>query len=108
MSFMTNRTDPYIIVASKDFEFSDATVSNRVDVRAEVGFDSEAARNLHKRLLELGDAATRPVSNDEVLRAMVGGNTLRRLSSYTGPLRADCDLQFQARFKELLDGTGTM
>ncbi|QQJ96420.1 hypothetical protein JG536_28140 (plasmid) [Burkholderia ambifaria] len=108
LSFMSNRHDPYIVVASTDFEFSEVTASNRVDVRLDMGFDNEAAKNLHERLVELGDAASRPVSSDEVLRAMVGGNTLRRLGSYTAPLRADGDRQFQARLKELLDGAGAM
>jgi hypothetical protein len=86
LEFMTTRPYRYVVVASHDFEFGEATAANRVDVNPEVGFDLHASAQLHLLLNECGEAATRPVSNEDVRQ--VAGQFARPIHSSTAYLRA--------------------
>lgn len=80
--FMSSRSAEYVVVASADFEFSAVTAGRRVNVSANAGFDDEAADRLRVLLEECGEAATRPVSNDDVMKATVGNPWMQRVQSY--------------------------
>ncbi|ARK48553.1 hypothetical protein [Burkholderia pseudomallei] len=82
LTFMTSRSEPYIVVTSSDFEFSAETAGRRVNVDLEAGFDEEAANRLRVLLEECGEAATRPVSTDDVIRATAGNPWMRRVQTY--------------------------
>ncbi|MCW0131861.1 HAD domain-containing protein [Burkholderia pseudomallei] len=82
LAFMTSRSEPYIVVTSSDFEFSEVTAGRRVNVALQAGFDEEAADNLRALLEEYGDAAQRHVSTDDVMRATIGNPWMRRVQSY--------------------------
>lgn len=68
LQYMVRRPYRFAVVASKDFEFGEATAPNRIDVNPEVGFDLHVSAQLHILLSECGEDATRPVSDDDVLR----------------------------------------
>ncbi|CAB3755495.1 hypothetical protein [Paraburkholderia humisilvae] len=104
-AFMATRPDPCIVVSSTDFEFSKMTEARRVDVSPRNGFDKQAAARLLSLLNSLGDDAKRPVSRDELLRASVGPQLLRRVEQYAGTLRAASDSKFQHRLAEMLSRT---
>ncbi|HDR9008690.1 TPA: hypothetical protein QDB08_001635 [Burkholderia vietnamiensis] len=82
LTFMSSRSAEYVVVASSDFEFSDVTADKRVNVGLEAGFDEEAADRLRVLLEECGEAATHPVSADDVMRATAGNPLMHRLQSY--------------------------
>lgn len=86
-TFMSSRSEPYIVVTSPDFEFSEATSGARVNVGLEVGFNEEASDRLRVLLEEYGEAARRPVSTDDVMRAKVGNPWMRRVQSYLAHCR---------------------
>ncbi|MEX3967219.1 hypothetical protein AB4Y42_34175 [Paraburkholderia sp. EG286B] len=102
LDFMKNRSDSFVILASSEFEFSDITSSRRVSINPEVGFDEAARRALAKQLQEFGELATRPLSDDEMLRATVGAYALRRARQLISPMRARNDRQFQRRLRSLV------
>jgi hypothetical protein len=104
-AFMATRPDPCIVVSSTDFEFGKMTEARRVDVSPRNGFDEQAAARLLGLLNSLGDDAKRPVSSDELLRAAVGPQLLRRVELYAGTLRAASDSRFQNRLAEMLSRT---
>lgn len=81
-TFMASRSAEYVVVASMDFEFSEVTAARRVNVGVDAGFDEDAADRMRVLLEECGEAATRPVSNDEVMRATVGNPWMQRVQSY--------------------------
>ncbi|MFM0126745.1 HAD domain-containing protein [Paraburkholderia sediminicola] len=82
LTFMASRSEPYVVVASSDFEFSEETAEKRVNVGSETGFDDDAADRLRAILGGYGEEASRPLSADEVLRATVNNPMLRRMQSY--------------------------
>lgn len=86
LEYMATRPCRYVVVASNDFEFGEATAESRVDVNPEVGFDLHAADQLHILLNECGEAAAKPVSNEDVLQ--VAGPFARPIHSITAYLRA--------------------
>lgn len=86
-TFMSSRSEPYIVVTSPDFEFSEATSGARVNIGLEVGFDEKASDRLRALLDEYGEAARRPVSTDDVMRAKVGNPWMRRVQSYLAHCR---------------------
>jgi hypothetical protein len=77
LTYMEMRPDPFIIVASPDFEFTESTAARRVDVNPKTGFDDESADRVRILLRECGSAATEAPSNDDVLRARVGVDLLQ-------------------------------
>lgn len=97
LTFMSSRSEPYVVVTSSDFEFSEVTVGNRVNVGLEAGFDEEAAERLQALLEEFGEAARKPVSHDDVMRATVGNPWMRRVQSYLAPAQASSNLSAQCR-----------
>ncbi|MFY4696468.1 hypothetical protein [Burkholderia glumae] len=68
LEYMARRPYRFVVVASKDFEFGEATAANRVDVNPAVGFDLRAAGRLHILLNECGEDATRPVTDEDLLQ----------------------------------------
>ncbi|SDC46682.1 hypothetical protein [Paraburkholderia lycopersici] len=102
LDFMENRTESFVILASAEFEFSDLTSSRRVNVNPEAGIDEAVRRVLVKQLREFGALATRPVSDDEMLRATVAGHALRRAKRFISQMRARNDMQFQRRLRSLV------
>lgn len=102
LDFMENRIESFVILASSEFEFSDITASQCVNINSEVGFDEAARRVLAKRLREFGEHATRPLSDDDMLRATVGTYALRRARRFISPMRARDDVQFQRRLRSLV------
>lgn len=87
LTFMTSRSEPYIVVTSSDFEFSAETAGRRIDVSVDAGFDEEAADRLYALLEECGEAARMPVSTDDVMTATTGNPWMRRVQSYLAQSR---------------------
>ncbi|MBO7749309.1 hypothetical protein [Burkholderia pseudomallei] len=106
LKFMASRSEPYAVVASSDFEFSEVTAGNRVNVGLEAGFDDEAAGRLRALLEGYGEAAKRPVSTDEVMRATVDNPWVRRVQSYLAPSQAANHLSAQRRLAAMLYAPG--
>ncbi|WP_322024356.1 hypothetical protein [Burkholderia sp. BCC1977] len=82
LTFMSSRSEPYAVVASSDFEFSEVTAGRRVNVDLQAGFDEVAADRLRVLLEEHGEAAQRPASADDIMRATAGNPWMRRVQSY--------------------------
>ncbi|WP_438326965.1 hypothetical protein [Burkholderia pseudomallei] len=85
LEYMVRRPYPFVVVASEDFEFGEATAANRIDVNPAVGFDLQVAGRLHILLNECGEDATRPVSDEDVLQ--VAGQFARPLHAATAYAR---------------------
>lgn len=100
--FMANRDEPFVILASEDFEFTQRTASSRIDVDRERGFDETARAALELRLNGFGGYASDPLSNDDILRATVGIHALRKARDFKSPLRANEDVAFQRHLAEML------
>lgn len=82
LAFMASRSEPYAVVASSDFEFSDVTAKNRVPVGLDAGFDDDAVDRLRRILEGYGEEAKRPLSADEALSATINNPMLRRMQKY--------------------------
>ncbi|RKP48300.1 hypothetical protein [Trinickia fusca] len=82
LKFMSSRSEPYVVVTSSDFEFSEGTMGRRVNVDSEAGFDEEASDRLRQLLEEYGEAAQRPASADDIMRATAGNPWMQRVQSY--------------------------
>ncbi|MFL9964653.1 hypothetical protein PQR02_27025 [Paraburkholderia sediminicola] len=100
--FMANRNEPFVILASQDFEFSHRTGSSRIDVDHERGFDDTARAALESHLRGFGAPATDALSDDDILRATVATAALRTARNFKFPLRANQDAAFQRRLAEML------
>lgn len=103
VDFMSGRSEPFIIVASQDFEFSENTASRRIDVDRQGGLDEMASAALAERLLAVRDHALSPLSDDDMLRARIGRYATRRARSYISNIRATEDSKFQCNL-HLLTG----
>ncbi|MGF6774922.1 hypothetical protein P3T21_000109 [Paraburkholderia sp. GAS334] len=106
LDFMSGRAEPFIVIASPDFEFTQLTDSRRIDVGLEQGFDEEAQVSLLEHLRLLGEQATNPLSEDDMLRATVGSRDLRRARKYISPIRASGDVAFQHKLRSLIGKEG--
>ncbi|WP_200908825.1 hypothetical protein [Burkholderia pseudomallei] len=106
LTFMASRTEPYVVVASSDFEFSDVTAENRVTVGLQAGFDDAAADRLRAILEGFGEEATRPLSADEILRATINNRMLRGMQSYVTASQAADDSNSQRSLANMLCATG--
>ncbi|WP_245841416.1 hypothetical protein [Paraburkholderia ribeironis] len=82
LTYMASRSEPYVVVASSDFEFSEMTAERRVNVDSEAGFDADAANRLREILEGYGEEAKRPLSADEALSAAVNNPMLRHMQKY--------------------------
>lgn len=106
LDFMSTRPEPYLVVASSDFEFSEITRSKRIDINCATGFDYTAQSMLVSRLHEIGYFAIRPVTGAEMLGAMSSGRQLERARRFAAALYAAQDEKFQVALQSLL-GEGT-
>ncbi|WP_454808390.1 hypothetical protein [Paraburkholderia fungorum] len=106
LDFMYGRAEPFIVIASPDFEFTELTASRRIDVDLEHGFDDEARAGLLEHLNTLGAYASNPLSEDDMLRATVGSRDLRRARKYISPIRASGDVAFQHKLRSLIGKEG--
>lgn len=102
LDFMSGRAEPFVVIASVDFEFTELTASRRIDVSLEHGFDDEARACLIERLHTLGQHASNPLSDDDMLRATVGSRDLRRAQKYISSVRAGGDVSFQRKLRFFL------
>lgn len=102
LDFMTGRTEPFIVIASQDFEFTEKTASVRIDIDHKNGFDDAARVSLLQHLRALGEPAQKPLSEDDVLRASVSGRDLRRAQKLFLPLCASNDAAFQRELRLLI------
>ncbi|WP_185219140.1 hypothetical protein [Paraburkholderia dinghuensis] len=102
LAFMEPRCEPYAVVTSPDFEFSDVTAGMRVDVGFETGFNEKAADRLRTLLEGFGEAAKRPASGEEVLSATVNNPLVQRLQGHLAQLRPPNYLNGQRKFVERL------
>lgn len=100
--FMSNRAEPYVILASRESEFSELTDSRRVDVDMERGFDQAARAALLAQLRAIGEPAIRALSYDDMLRATVSGHALRRAKRMLSRMHAREDIQFQYRLRTIV------
>jgi hypothetical protein len=100
--FMANREEPFMILASLDFEFTHRTALSRIDVDPESGFDENACAALVVHLRGFGARATDALSDDDILRATVPTVSLRKARDFRSPLRANQDEAFQRRLAEML------
>ncbi|VBT21813.1 Uncharacterised protein [Burkholderia pseudomallei] len=82
LGFLSSLSTEYVVVASPDFEFSEVTAARRVNVDSQLGFDADAADRLRVLLEKAGEAATHPVSTDDIMRATAGNPWVQRLQTY--------------------------
>lgn len=87
LGFLSALSAEYAVVASPDFEFSDVTAARRVNVDSQFGFDAGAADRLRVLLEKAGEAATHPVSTEDIMRASAGNPWVRRLQTYLAHAR---------------------
>jgi hypothetical protein len=106
LDFMSNRSEPFVVLASPEFEFSDLTQSRRIDIDTVSGFDEDAHSTLTTRLREIGEPAIRPLSYDDMLRATVSGHALRRAKRMLSRVHANEDVQFQRSLRAILGQRG--
>jgi hypothetical protein len=102
LDFMACRAEPFIVLASRDFEFTERTASVRVDIDDNNGFDDAARENLLHHLRPLGLHASNPLSEDDALRATVSNRELQRAQKLFHPIRAGNDSAFQGALRLLL------
>lgn len=102
LDFMAGRAEPFVVISSSDFEFSDLTNSKRIDVDPVRGFDQEACVVLNEYLSELGEHASSPLSENDMLRATVGNRDLRRALDFMSRIRANDDAAFQRKLRSLI------
>ncbi|MGF6370881.1 hypothetical protein OKW40_003631 [Paraburkholderia sp. RAU6.4a] len=102
LGFMSNRAEPFVVLASPEFEFSNLTESRRVDVDTRFGFDEAARSALLAQMRDVGEPAIRPLSYDDMLRATVSGLALRRTKRMLSRLHASEDVQFQQSLRSIL------
>jgi len=102
LDFMSGRAEPFIVIASPHFEFTDLTDSSRIDVGLEQGFDEEARVSLLEHLNMLGEHATKQLSDDDMLRAVVASRDLRRARKYISLIRASDDAAFQHKLRSFI------
>jgi hypothetical protein len=102
LNFMSARAEPFIVIASPDFEFTELTDSRRIDIDLEQGFDEEARVCLLEHLNTLGEHASNSLSEDDMLRATVGSRDMRRARKYLSSIRASGDVAFQRKLRSLI------
>jgi hypothetical protein len=102
LDFMSNRSEPFIALASSEFEFSALTEPRRVDIDTRIGFDEAACSALLAQLRAIGEPAIRPLSYDEMLRATVSGHDLRRAKRMFSRMHASEDVQLQERLRGII------
>lgn len=102
LDFMAGRAEPFVVIASPDFEFTEQTASVRIDIDHKSGFHDAARASLLLRLHALGDHASNPLSEDDLLRATVSSRDLRRAQKLFSPLRAGSDAAFQHKLRLLI------
>jgi hypothetical protein len=102
LDFMSTRPEPYLVIASSGFEFSEITSSKRINVEGSTGFDSAAQTVLVSRLQEIGYLALRRVTSAEMLDAMSSSRHLARARQYAAALYAAQDEKFQVALQSLL------
>lgn len=102
LDFMMFRTNPFVVVASSEFEFSSLTASRRVDLDHRRGFDEVARQALETQLRALDEHATRQLSDEEMLEASSSRQAIRRARRFVMLMRADEDLQFQRSLRSLV------
>ncbi|WP_168664489.1 hypothetical protein [Paraburkholderia sp. SG-MS1] len=102
LDYMSNRSEPYVVLASPEFEFSSRTDERRIDVDGQRGFDQDAQSALRARLRSIGDPAARPLTKDDILQATASALALRRASRILSRVRASEDSQFQRSLRALL------
>lgn len=102
LDFMANRSEPHVILASRASEFTELTVSRRVDIDNKLGIDEFARSALMARLAAIGEPATRPLSCDDMLRATVTCHALRRATRLLSRMHASEDVQFQQSLRAIV------
>lgn len=100
--FMLNRSEPYIILASDEAEFSRRTAMRRVHVDIEFGFNKSTQSTLVAHLRAIGEPALQPLSYDDMLRATVSGHALRRAHRLRSRMHASEDVDFQRSLRSIL------
>ncbi|MEX3999797.1 hypothetical protein AB4Y38_12960 [Paraburkholderia sp. EG285A] len=100
--FISYRSEPYVILASKEAEFSKLTDSRRVDVDMQLGFNESTQSALVAHLRTIGEPAIRPLSYDDMLRATVSGQALRRAKRMLSRMNAREDIQFQHSLRTIV------
>lgn len=102
LDFMMFRSNPFVVVASPEFEFSSMTASQRLNLDHKRGFDEVARQALETQLRALDEHAMRPLSDEETLEASSSRQAIRRARRFVLLRRADEDLQFQRRLRSLM------
>ena len=95
--FMSRRSEPYVVLASTDFEFTERSAQKRIDIAPKTGIGGAELHTLRRHLRQADEQALKPVSTDEVLRATVGASSLRRARQIASPLQFPYDKAFQRR-----------
>jgi hypothetical protein len=104
LDFMESRSEQFVILSSTEFEFSDLTAAQRVNIDTNIGFDEMARIALVKQLQEFGQEGKRSLTEDDLLRAIIGGHALRRARRLISQIRAAEDLLFQRTLRSLVGG----
>ncbi|MGF6634157.1 hypothetical protein OKW38_002841 [Paraburkholderia sp. MM5496-R1] len=100
--FMKDRAEPYVVIASKETEFSEPTDFQRVDFDMQLGFNESAQSALVSHLRAIGEPAIRELSYDDMLRATVSGHALRRARRMFSLMHAREDTLFQQSLHALV------
>ncbi|WP_076882795.1 hypothetical protein [Burkholderia pseudomallei] len=87
VDFMSGRPEPFVVVASQDFEFSENTASQRISVDCQDGFDEAASGSLSEHLRALGEHSLGPLSDDDMRRATVVRYATREVREYISNIR---------------------
>lgn len=106
LDFMLTRPEPFVVVVSPDFEFTQLTASRRIDVDRERGFDEAACAALSAHLHSLGDHSLSPLSDDDMLRATVSRYATRRVRNYISNIRTGEDFESQRNLHLLASEEG--
>ncbi|MGF6507673.1 hypothetical protein [Paraburkholderia sp. 32] len=103
LDFMANRSEPHVILASRESGFTRLTESRRIDIDDELGIDEFTRSILMARLGSIGEPATRPLSYDDMLRASASGHALRRARRLLSRMHASEDVEFQRSLRSILE-----
>jgi hypothetical protein len=102
LDFMSNRSEPFVVLASPEFDFTGLTELQQVDINVERGFDHAASSTLAANLKAIGEPATRPLSYDDMLRATVTGRALGRAKRMFSLVNAGEDVWFQQSLRAIV------
>lgn len=102
LDFMNGRAEPFIVIASQDFEFTEKTAGKCIHIDDKHGFNDVAHGRLQEQLRAFGERALRPLSEDEIMRASISTRDLRRAQKLFLPTCSSNDRTFRRELRSRL------